>query len=456
MTTKAPKLYSKVRMFGTDGIRGPVGGQWVNPSCFYQLGLAISQSPSLFVSKRTALIGRDPRESSQALCEALIRGLNEGGVDVVDLGVVPTPVVSHCTERHEASIGLMVTASHNPYTDNGLKIFASDGGKLHADQQDEVSAFFAKVRKDKSIPVASTGRHEPSDLMASYIKACVSQFKDRLADFSGCIVCDCANGATSALVPKVFEGLGLAYQIIHAKPSGTNINEACGSTSLESLREAVIASDADLGVAFDGDGDRVLMVDHDGELIDGDDMLLAMVRYARSQGEAVEGVVGTVMSNEALVQLLQQEGVVFERAPVGDRHVVGALKAHGWRLGSEPSGHVVNLAYANTGDGLMSMLQWLAWMQASELSAAALRKQLQKFPQVLINVPVEVGYDYHSHDLQVKQALIQEALGHEGRLLLRASGTEPLVRVMVEGAAHLPLQDFAEQLAGCIRKENTV
>lgn len=442
-------------MFGTDGIRGPVGGQWVNPSCFYQLGLAISQSPSLFVSERLALIGRDPRESSESLCIALIKGLNEGGVDVIDLGVVPTPVISHCTERHVASIGLMVTASHNAYTDNGLKIFANDGGKLHGKQQDEIADLYAKGVASAQ-PVESQGHHQQADLIGDYLKTCVDHFGDQVGGFTGRIVCDCANGAASILAPMVLERLGLSHEIIHAKPSGTNINAACGSTALDSLREAVTQSKADLGVAFDGDGDRVLMVDHDGVLIDGDDMLLAMVRYARSQGDTVEGVVGTVMSNEALVQLLQQEGVAVERAPVGDRHVVAALKTRGWALGSEPSGHVVNLAYANTGDGLMSMLQWLAWMHASKQSAAALRMQLQKFPQVMINVPVEAGCDLNSHAVVTTQQRIQQRLGHEGRLLLRASGTEPVVRVMVEGAAHFPLQDFAEQLAGCIRKQNTV
>jgi phosphoglucosamine mutase len=340
----------------------------------------------------------------------------------------------------------MVTASHNPHTDNGLKIFQHDGCKITAAQQQRVQQRF-----DDHQPIAADTqvgqclKQESGE--QSYVAALVALFA-HLREFTGHIVVDCANGATSFIAPTVFDALGLHTTLINHQPDGVNINQACGSTDLKSLKETVRSLKADLGVAFDGDGDRLLMVDHNAQVIDGDDMLYALVRYHLSIGESVPGVVGTVMANEGLVHALSQHQVAFHRSAVGDRHVVSELLAREWRFGAEPSGHVIDMSAAKTGDGLMTFLHCLTCLSGLSWQAHQLQSAVIKFPQTLINVPVSAGFELSECVLiaQAEQAA-RAKMGATGRCLLRASGTEPVVRVMVECQNAALMRQVAEQLA---------
>ena len=312
--------------------------------------------------QRLALLACDTRASGVGLKRALVRGLCAGGVDVIDFGVLPTPVLSYLMQIMPASLGLMVSASHNAYTDNGLKLFQSDGSKLSSQHQ---LLLAQDCRTDQSpLPSKLTGTYQVQDGFASYVQRCIDCFSESLqpltTDFH--MVVDAAHGAYYQLATLLLSKLSISHTMIGASPNGMNINRGCGSTDLSALRQTVLAKGADLGVAFDGDGDRVLMVDRSGACIDGDHLLFGLVQYDQLRGHQVPGVVGTVMSNQGLAHALAECGVAFKRASVGDSHVVALLRQHGWRFGSEPSGHVIDLDFVSTGDGLISTLQWLALM----------------------------------------------------------------------------------------------
>jgi phosphoglucosamine mutase len=439
-------------MFGTDGIRGVVGSEWVNAHMFQRLGWVLARCHTLVGQQPRILIGRDPRSSSGELSAALQQGLQWGGAEVCDAGMVSTPVVSFLTARGDYQLGLMVTASHNPHTDNGVKIFQGNGAKLTVAQQENVQESFNRSMAQTPTASALCGRETVLQNSAQpYIDSLVQHFSKLLAKYTGKIVVDCANGATSQLAPIVIQRLGLTATMIHHQPDGRNINQQCGSTDLASLVSAVHTHQADIGVAFDGDGDRLLIVDGRGQVIDGDDMLYAMVRYHQSINDAVPGVVGTLMSNEGLVQALATLSVEFCRAPVGDRHVVAQLLQRGWRFGAEPSGHVIDMAAAKTGDGLMTFLHCLTCLQGMQWSPKQLVGAFERFPQKLINVPVVPGFDIRqASELQAVQQRITQELGHSGRCLLRASGTEPVVRVMVECQDQQLLQQSIDHLCSAV------
>jgi phosphoglucosamine mutase len=442
-------------MFGTDGIRGTVGSQWINEDFFQKLAWLMTRRDVLFTDQRLALLACDTRASGMDLKCALVRGLRAGGVDVIDFGVLPTPVLSYLMQIMPASLGLMVSASHNAYTDNGLKLFQSDGSKLSSQHQ----LLLAQDCQTYQSPLPSklSGAYQVQDGFVSYVQHCIDCFSEPLQPLTTHfhIVVDAAHGASHQLASLLLSKLAISHTMIGASPNGININRGCGSTDLGFLRREVLARGADLGVAFDGDGDRVLMVDHCGACIDGDHLLLGLVQYAQLMGQQVPGVVGTVMSNQGLAHAMAQCGVSFKRASVGDSHVVALLRQHGWRFGAEPSGHVIDLDFASTGDGLISALQWLALMAKTGMSAEALRSKLHKYPQVLINVPMADQYDFESSQpLALLVAQYQQQLGHAGRILLRSSGTEAVMRVMVEGNDPVLIQHIADRLSALITEEN--
>jgi phosphoglucosamine mutase len=440
------------RYFGTDGIRGTVGEAPITADFMLKLGWAAGRVLARENEKRRAkvLIGKDTRISGYMFESALEAGLSAAGVDVVLLGPMPTPGIAYLTRTFRADAGIVISASHNPFADNGIKFFSAEGVKLADDVEtriesmlDEPLSTVAAQRLGKAVRV--------DDAAGRYIEFCKSTIPDRVSLHGLRMVVDCAHGATYHIAPNVFRELGAEVSLIGAKPDGFNINQEVGSTYPAALRSAVIGEGADLGTAFDGDGDRVLMVDADGREIDGDDILYLIARDRHARGELGGGVVGTLMSNFGLAAALEAMGIPFERARVGDRYVMERMATHGWQLGGESSGHIVCGHVQTTGDGIVSALQVLAIMVREEKSLAALLVGLEKAPQVLVNVRLTPGSDARTlmEVLALKQAVadVEAELGDQGRVLLRPSGTEPLIRVMVEGRAHLDVDGLARRLA---------
>lgn len=440
------------RYFGTDGIRGTVGEAPITADFMLKLGWAAGRVLARENEKRRAkvLIGKDTRISGYMFESALEAGLSAAGVDVVLLGPMPTPGIAYLTRTFRADAGIVISASHNPFADNGIKFFSAEGVKLADDVEARIEAMLdeplstvAAQRLGKAMRV--------DDAAGRYIEFCKSTIPDRVSLHGLRMVVDCAHGATYHIAPNVFRELGAEVSLIGAKPDGFNINQEVGSTYPAALRSAVIGEGADLGIAFDGDGDRVLMVDADGREIDGDDILYLIARDRHDRGELGGGVVGTLMSNFGLATALEAMGIPFERARVGDRYVMERMAANGWRLGGESSGHIVCGHVQTTGDGIVSALQVLAIMVREEKSLARLLNGLEKAPQVLVNVRLTPGSDARAlmEVLALKRAVadVEAELGNQGRVLLRPSGTEPLIRVMVEGRAHLDVDGLARRLA---------
>ncbi len=431
--------------FGTDGIRGRVGEEPITPEFVLKLGWAAGRVLGNSHGGKV-LIGKDTRISGYMFESALEAGLSAAGLDILLLGPMPTPAIAYLTRTLNADAGIVISASHNPYHDNGIKFFSADGSKL-PDAVEE--AIEAELEKPMTL-VDSTrlGRaRRIDDAPGRYIEFCKSAFPFGM-DLSGLkLAVDCANGATYHIAPSVLRELGAEVVVLGADPDGLNINVDCGSTHPEALCEAVREHGCDAGVALDGDGDRLIMVDASGEVVDGDELLyvMAMDAHARSP---LAGVVGTQMSNLGLERALGSQGIGFERAKVGDRYVLERLNALGWQLGGESSGHILCLDKTSTGDGIVSALQVLAAMVASGRSLAELKQGMRKFPQTLINVRLEEGFDaMGSSRVQAAVAAVEAELGERGRVLLRPSGTEPLVRVMVEGEEATEVARLAERLA---------
>ncbi len=432
--------------FGTDGIRGRVGTAPITPDFCLQLGWAAGR---VFANggRRRILIGKDTRISGYMLESVLEAGLASAGVDVRLLGPMPTPAVAYLTRTLRADAGIVISASHNPFYDNGIKFFDSSGNKLADEMELAIEAELAKpLRCVESERIGKAKRIE--DARGRYIEFCKATV-DRGFRLSGLkIVLDCAHGATYDVAPGVFAELGADISTIGTDPDGFNINADCGSTHPQQLQAAVLAAGADLGIAFDGDGDRVLLVDETGAVLDGDELLFIIARHRAAQGSLQGGVVGTLMSNLGLEQALVRLGVPFSRARVGDRYVLEALRAQGWWLGGESSGHIVCLDLNTTGDGIVSALQVLLALQASGQPLSVLRQGMTKLPQTMINVaaprPAQlVGQPVVSQALAAAEA----DLAGKGRVLLRPSGTEPLVRVMVEGEDAAQVAAVARALA---------
>ena len=435
------------RYFGTDGIRGRVGSRMMTPEFVMKLGWAAGR---VLVGEGhpTVLIGKDTRISGYMLESALQAGLSAAGIDIRLLGPMPTPGIAYLTRTLRASAGIVISASHNPFYDNGIKFFSSDGTKL----PDEVElAIEAELDKSmETVDSVDLGKAERvNDAAGRYIEFCKSAIPERTVLHGLKIVVDCANGATYHIAPHVFEELGATVIKIAVQPNGLNINEACGATEPQELSRAVLANQAHIGIALDGDGDRLILVDHKGEVVDGDEALFIIASSMKEEdAECASGVVGTLMSNLGMELALRDLGIPFARAAVGDRYVMELLKEKGWKLGGESSGHIICLERTSTGDGIIAALQILYVMSKTAKSLHELKQGMTKFPQTLLNVPMTGNRDVlDSPQVQMAVKAVEQELGDEGRVLLRPSGTEPLVRVMVEGREGRQVEQLARQIA---------
>ncbi|AEY01209.1 phosphoglucosamine mutase [Oceanimonas sp. GK1] len=437
------------KYFGTDGVRGRVGEYPITPEFVMKLGWAAGKVLAQTGTKKV-LIGKDTRISGYMLESALEAGLSAAGLQAALLGPMPTPAIAYLTRTFRAEAGIVISASHNPYYDNGIKFFSHDGTKL----PDEVELAIEALLDQPMDCVSSDQLGKASrinDAAGRYIEFCKSTFPSDLHLDGLSIVLDCAHGATYHIAPAVFEELGARVIRTGVQPNGLNINDRVGSTAPAALQAAVVEHGADLGIAFDGDGDRLAMVDHTGALVDGDEILYIIARHAQRQGTLNGGVIGTLMSNMALELALARLDIPFRRAKVGDRYVMELLKEHGWKLGGENSGHIISLDHNTTGDGIVAALQVLRALVTEGGSLAELRAGLTLFPQVLVNVRFAAGTDpLIDEEVQRRVAAAEAELAGNGRVLLRKSGTEPLIRVMVEGADKVQVRRLAEHIAEAI------
>ncbi|WP_068828261.1 phosphoglucosamine mutase [Pseudomonas sp. BMS12] len=434
------------KYFGTDGIRGRVGQFPITPEFILKLGWAAGMAFRK-QGKCRILIGKDTRISGYMFESALEAGLLAAGADVMLLGPMPTPAVAYLTRTFQAEAGIVISASHNPHHDNGFKFFSGFGTKL----PDEIELMIEELLDQPMTVVESEQLGKVTrinDAAGRYIEFCKGSVPNHTS-FAGLkVVLDCAHGATYKVAPSVFRELGAQVSVLAAQPNGLNINDSCGSTHVESLQAEVLAQQADLGIAFDGDGDRVLMVDHTGAVVDGDELLYIIARDLKQRGKLQGGVVGTLMSNLGLELALAELQVPFVRAKVGDRYVMAELQGREWQLGGENSGHLVCFQHTTTGDAVIAALQVLMALKRSGETLAQARLALRKCPQVLINVRLAGDVD-PLEAVAVKDACasITERMAGRGRVLLRKSGTEPLVRVMVEGDDESMVRGYAEELA---------
>ena len=439
------------RYFGTDGIRGRVGVDPITPAFVMRLGWAAGRVLANG-GNNTILIGKDTRISGYMFESALEAGLSAAGINIRLLGPMPTPAVAYLTRTFHANAGIVISASHNPFYDNGIKFFSADGTKL----PDEVElAIEAELDKPMTtVDSASLGKaSRVVDAAGRYIEFCKSTIPLNMGFKGMKLVVDCAHGATYHISPRVFEELGAEVISIGAEPDGLNINEDFGSTKPEALQAAVLENKADMGIALDGDGDRLIMVDAKGELVDGD-QILYIIATSRLHHENLNGtVVGTLMSNLGLEHALQDKGIDFQRAGVGDRYVMEMLRQTGGAIGGEGSGHIICLDRTSTGDGTVAALQVLAAVQISGKSLEELASGMHKYPQTLLNIHVSSGFSLdESTKVQAAMQTAETELADTGRILLRASGTEPLLRVMVEGQDAGQVSNIAEDLASVVRE----
>ena len=442
------------KYFGTDGIRGRVGDAPITPDFVLRLGFAAGEVLARQRSgheRPAVLIGKDTRISGYMLEAALQSGFAAAGADVMLCGPMPTPAVAYLTRALRLSAGIVISASHNPYADNGIKFFSADGGKLPDAVEHEIEA--ALERPLTCRPSAELGKaRRIDDAAGRYIEFCKSTFPNAL-DLKGVrIVVDCAHGAGYHVAPPVFHELGADVHAVGDEPNGFNINDGVGATHPDALAAAVREHRADIGIALDGDGDRLLMADASGRTYDGDQLLYVIARRRARRG-GLAGVVGTLMTNLALERALGELGVGFARAKVGDRYVLELLHEKGWDLGGENSGHIICLDKHTTGDAIVSGLQVLAAVREEGRDLAAVAGALSLYPQRLINVPVTRGFDWERNAVIAQaRTAAEQRLGKAGRLLLRASGTEPVLRVMVEGEDGGLVEGVAAELAGVVAR----
>ena len=435
------------KYFGTDGIRGTVGKSPITPDFVLRLAHAVGRVLSQSASRPVVLIGKDTRISGYMLESAMESGFNSAGVDVVLLGPIPTPGVAYLTRSQRADLGVVISASHNPFEDNGIKFFSANGSKLGDAWELAVEAALqdAPVWADS----ASLGKSRRlEDAGGRYIEFCKSTFSSNLTLKGLKLVVDGAHGAAYQIAPMVFHELGAEVIAIGCSPNGLNINHEVGATHPDALVAAVQQHQADYGIALDGDADRLQVVDDKGRLFNGDELLYVLAKDRMDRGEAVPGVVGTLMTNMAVEQALVQRGVRFVRSRVGDRYVLEALEQQGWLLGGEGSGHLLALDKHSTGDGIISALQILQACIHGGKSLAELLEGMVLYPQTLLNIRLAPGQDWKNNPaLEAEKALVELELGQTGRLLIRASGTEPLLRVMVEAQDAQLAKDCAERIA---------
>jgi phosphoglucosamine mutase len=440
------------KFFGTDGIRGRVGVAPITAEGILRLGWALG---TVLIAKGIArpqvLIGKDTRVSGYLFESALEAGLSSAGADTILLGPMPTPAIAYLTRALRVNAGIVISASHNPYMDNGIKLFSRKGTKLSDTMEmaiEETMALPNTTVDSRALGKASRLR----DAEGRYIEFCKNTFPANL-DLRGLkIIVDCAHGATYRVAPLIFKELGAEVIEINVKPDGFNINEKCGSTHISGLAEQVLREQANIGIAFDGDGDRTILVDHLGNMVDGDEILFIVANWYQETNRLSGGVVGTVMSNLGLEMALKEKGIPFSRTAVGDRHIHEKLKQNAWNLGGEASGHILCLDAHTTGDGIVSALRVLAVMCAKHQSLLELKKGMVKYPQKLINIPVPEQKNF-LEDTAIQSAvqIAERRLNGKGRVLLRASGTEPLIRVMVEGEDLESVGSVAEELASSVQ-----
>lgn len=439
------------KFFGTDGIRGRVGKTPMTPEFVLKLGWAAGRVLS-HDGTGMVLIGKDTRISGYMLESCLQAGLSAAGIDIRLLGPMPTPAVAYLTRTYRASAGIVISASHNPFYDNGVKFFSQKGFKLPDEVEQAIEA-----EMEKPLDVVDSARLGKAmripDATGRYIEFCKSTIPVVDALYGLKIVVDTANGATYNSAPSVFRELGAEVITIGGAPDGLNINADCGATAPQRLCDAVLSNRAHVGIALDGDGDRLILADHKGEIVDGDEALFIIAEGKHHENSLKGGVVGTQMSNLGLELALKRYGIEFSRAKVGDRYVLERMLETGSMLGGESSGHIICLDRTTTGDGIISALQVLHVMITSGKSLHELKQGMTKFPQTLVNVPLEQGIDLASSKL-VQQAVsdAESVLADRGRVLLRPSGTEPLIRVMVEGENPVEVRRLAEQIAGAVRE----
>ncbi|OAV13817.1 phosphoglucosamine mutase [Moraxella catarrhalis] len=445
--------------FGTDGIRGQFGVFPITPDFLLRLGFGagqvlVRQSPN---KRPSVLIGKDTRLSGYVIEAALQAGFNAAGVDVHMLGPLPTPAIAHLVKSFHADMGVVISASHNPYQDNGVKFFNHEGKKISDEMQnaindqltalvDDTNASFARLEGIKADTIGKN--HRIADANGRYIEYCKGSFPYHLNLSNLKIVIDCANGAGYSVAPRVLQELGAQVIAIHNTPNGININDNCGSTHPNVIQAAVREHGADVGIALDGDGDRIIMTDNQGNIIDGDGILYILAKHLKPVG-----VVGTLMSNVALELALVNQGIEFYRAKVGDRYVMQELQERGWSIGGEPSGHILYLDKSRTGDAIVAGLQVLSCMAETGKSLRELVLDYTPFPQTLINVRLtQMSNPYDNDELNTIFKQAEEQLSDQGRLLIRQSGTEPVIRVMVEHQNQAVCQEVAQKLAAEVRR----
>lgn len=439
------------KYFGTDGVRGLVGQYPITPEFVMKLGYAAGKILAAQGTKKV-LIGKDTRISGYMLESALEAGFSAAGVDIGLLGPMPTPGIAYLTKTFRAEAGIVISASHNPYFDNGIKFFSQDGQKLPDSVELAIEA-----ELDKSMGCVDSSQlgkaNRIDDAAGRYIEFCKSNFPSQYSLSHLKIVVDCAHGATYHIAPNVFRELGAQVIEIGTSPNGTNINDGCGATSMDAISKAVVEHQADLGIALDGDGDRLMMVDHTGYVLDGDECVYVIACNDLKSGSLRGGVVGTLMSNMGLELALADMGVAFARSKVGDRYVMEMLKQKGWLLGAENSGHVINLNHTSTGDGIIAALNVLTAICNSKQNLFDLRQGMKKLPQILVNVRFIGSSDPLTAEAVVAAVhQVNEKLSGRGRVLLRKSGTEPLIRVMVEGPELEEVTTLANEIADAVKK----
>lgn len=442
------------KYFGTDGIRGTVGEQPITPDFFLRLGWATGR---VFAEEGQGfvLVGKDTRISGYMFESALEAGLSAAGVNTRLLGPMPTPGIAYLTRTLRAQAGIVISASHNPYYDNGIKFFSNEGVKLADELEHKIEYYLDQPMNTVASDKLGKAKRL-TDASGRYIEFCKASIPASI-DFNGLrIVVDCANGSTYHIAPHVFSEVGAEVIKIAADPDGLNINENCGATKPESLQEAVIEFRADLGIALDGDGDRLIMVDHKGEIVDGDELIFIIAKASKTAGVLKGPVVGTLMSNLGMEHALKKLNIDLLRANVGDRYVLELMKQNNSILGGEGSGHIICLDRTTTGDGVVAALQILAEIHKTGKSLYELKSEMSKYPQVLLNVRVSKKVDLASNEaIQKSVKSVEKSLGDSGRVLLRASGTEPLIRVMVEGADEVKVNKYAQSLADDVKNAIT-
>ena len=441
---------SERKYFGTDGIRGKVGDSPITPDFVLKLGWAAGKVLARHGSRKI-IIGKDTRISGYMLESALEAGLAAAGLSASFTGPMPTPAVAYLTRTFRAEAGIVISASHNPYYDNGIKFFSIDGTKLPDEVEEAIEAEMEKPIT--CVESAELGRaNRIVDAAGRYIEFCKGTFPNE-NNLNGLkVVVDCAHGATYHIAPNVFRELGAEVITIGCEPTGININAECGATDVRMLQQRVLEEGADVGLAFDGDGDRSIMVDHQGLKVDGDQILYIIAREALRQGQLRGGAVGTLMSNMGLEIALKQLGIPFVRAKVGDRYVLEKLQEKGWRLGAENSGHIILLDKTTTGDGIVAGLQVLSAMVRNHMSLHDLCSGMKLLPQILVNVRFTGSHDpLQTPEVQKVAKAVEEELAGKGRVLLRKSGTEPLIRVMVEGENEEQVTAMANRIADAVK-----